>query len=43
MRQTVFERVGGFAVVRKIVSAFYDSVLESPVYSIILPRSQCRA
>ena len=31
MSQTVFERVGGFTVVRKIVSAFYDSVLESPL------------
>jgi hemoglobin len=31
MAQTVFERVGGFMVVRKIVSAFYDRVLYSPV------------
>src|SRR5262249_23523685 len=31
MAQTVFERVGGFMVVRKIVSAFYESVLDSPV------------
>src|SRR5262245_18506889 len=31
MAQTVFERVGGFMVVRKIVSAFYDCVLDSPV------------
>jgi hemoglobin len=31
MAQTVFERVGGFMVVRKIVSAFYDSVLDSPL------------
>jgi len=31
MAQTVFERVGGFMVVRKIVSAFYDNVLDSPL------------
>lgn len=31
MTQTVFERVGGFAAVRKIVSAFYDRVLDSPL------------
>lgn len=31
MAQTVFERVGGFMVVRKIVSAFYDRVLDSPL------------
>ena len=30
MPQTVFERVGGFATVRKVVSAFYDKVLDSP-------------
>jgi len=31
MAQTIFERCGGFASVRKIVSAFYDKVLDSPV------------
>jgi len=31
MAQTVFERVGGFMVARKIVSAFYDNVLDSPL------------
>ncbi len=30
MRQTVFERAGGFACVRRIVSAFYDRVLDEP-------------
>ena len=29
MAQTIFERAGGFATVRKVVSAFYDKVLES--------------
>lgn len=29
MQRTVFERCGGFAVVRRIVSAFYDRVLDS--------------
>lgn len=30
-RPTIFDRHGGFATVRRIVSAFYDSVLESPL------------
>lgn len=28
--KTLFERSGGFASVRKVVSAFYDKVLDSP-------------
>jgi hemoglobin len=28
--QSVFERCGGFAAVRKVVSSFYDEVLDSP-------------
>lgn len=31
MALTIFERYGGFATVRKIVSAFYDKVLDSPL------------
>jgi hemoglobin len=31
MKQSVFERVGGFATVRKIVSSFYDRVLDEPI------------
>ena len=27
--QTIFERAGGFAAIRKVVSAFYDKVLDS--------------
>jgi len=30
MAQTIYERAGGFATVRKIVSDFYDKVLDSP-------------
>jgi hemoglobin len=30
MAATMFERYGGFAQVRRIVSSFYDKVLESP-------------
>lgn len=30
MRGSIFERVGGFARVRRMVSDFYDKVLESP-------------
>lgn len=33
MAQTIFERCGGFAIVRRIVSAFYDRLLESPTLS----------
>ena len=29
MAQTAFERCGGFSTVRKVVSAFYDKILES--------------
>ncbi len=31
MAETMFERLGGFAKVSHVVSAFYDNVLESPV------------
>ncbi len=31
MAQTIFERYGGFSVFNKVVSAFYDKILESPV------------
>jgi len=30
MEKSLFDRTGGFASVRKIVSTFYDKVLESP-------------
>ena len=33
MRVTIFERVGGFATVSRIVSAFYDEALASPILS----------
>jgi hemoglobin len=31
VRVTIYERCGGFPVVRRIVSEFYDRVLDSPV------------
>ena len=31
MSQTIFERYGGFAAVRKVVSTFYDYILEDDV------------
>ena len=31
--ETMFERYGGFAKVSRIVSSFYDRVLESPIMS----------
>lgn len=33
MAQTIYERAGGFASVRKVVSAFYEKVLESDLIS----------
>ena len=33
MNQTIFERAGGFASVRKVVSTFYDYVLEDETVS----------
>lgn len=33
MNQTIFERYGGFATVRKVVSTFYEYVLEDEVVS----------
>jgi hemoglobin len=33
LNQTIFERNGGFASVRKVVSTFYDYVLEDEVVS----------
>lgn len=33
MSTSLFERVGGFAKVSRIVSAFYDKVLDSPILS----------
>lgn len=33
MRQTIFERCGGFAAVSKVVMRFYDKILDSPATS----------
>jgi hemoglobin len=33
MRQTIFEKYGGFAKISRIVMSFYDKVLDSPVTS----------
>lgn len=33
MVQTIFERYGGFTTFSKVVSAFYDKILESPITS----------
>lgn len=33
MRQTIFERCGGFSVVSRVVISFYDKILDSPVTS----------
>lgn len=31
MRQTIFERYGGFAKISKVVMSFYDKILSSPM------------
>jgi hemoglobin len=33
MKRTIFERYGGFANVSRVVTAFYDKILDSPVTS----------
>jgi hemoglobin len=33
MARTIFERYGGFASVSRVVSSFYDKILDSPVTS----------
>ncbi|MBE0409295.1 MAG: hypothetical protein IBX69_06140 [Anaerolineales bacterium] len=33
MKRSIFERYGGFAKVNRIVSSFYDKVLDSPITS----------
>ncbi len=33
MRQTIFERYGGFSAVSRVVISFYDKILDSPVTS----------
>jgi len=33
MRQTIFERYGGFSTVSQVVMSFYDKVLDSPATS----------
>lgn len=33
MRQTIFERNGGFSTVSRVVIGFYDKILDSPITS----------
>ena len=42
MAQTLFDRYGGFAVVSRIVSAFYDRVLESPMLAPLFDNTDMR-
>jgi hemoglobin len=42
MRQSIFERYGGFASVSRLVMSFYDKVLDSPVTSIYFANSDMR-
>lgn len=43
MAQTIFERYGGFATFSKVVSAFYDKILESPITSPFFANIDMRA
>jgi hemoglobin len=33
MKRTIFERYGGFAKINKVVTSFYDKILDSPITS----------
>jgi hemoglobin len=43
MRRTIFERYGGFAKVNRVVTNFYDKILESPVTSPYFANTDMRA
>lgn len=42
MRQTIFERYGGFAKVSKIVMSFYDKILASPLLAPYFAQTDMR-
>jgi hemoglobin len=42
MRQSIFERYGGFAKVSRVVSTFYDKILESPVTAAYFAHTDMR-
>jgi hemoglobin len=42
MKQTIFERYGGFASVSRIVMSLYDKVLDSPITSPYFARTDMR-
>jgi hemoglobin len=43
MRRTMFERYGGFAKVNRVVTNFYDKIVESPVTSPYFANTDMRA
>ncbi len=43
MGQTIFERYGGFATFSKVVSSFYEKILESPITSPYFATADMRA
>jgi hemoglobin len=42
MNRTIFERYGGFSNVSRVVSGFYDKVLDSPVISHYFEQTDMR-
>ena len=42
MAQTIFERYGGFSTIRRVVSDFYDSVLDSDALAHHFARTDMR-
>jgi hemoglobin len=42
MKQTIFERYGGFSKVSRVVMDFYDKILESPITSPYFAKTDMR-
>jgi hemoglobin len=42
MKQTIFEKYGGFAKVNRVVMAFYDKILDSPITAPFFAGSDMR-
>ena len=42
MRGSIFERYGGFASVSRVVTSFYDKILESPITSPYFSQSDMK-
>jgi hemoglobin len=43
MRRTIFERYGGFAKVNRVVTSFYDKIVDSPITSPYFANTDMRS